>query len=81
MAAPWLCSAPWPGRTRWPLVLLGGALLFGCARNGETDVQSPARRTLAAAEEPVLMTVVGDPFAMDPARLNALISTELAEGI
>jgi hypothetical protein len=66
---------------RWWAVLLGGPLLFGCARGAETDVQNPARRALAAAEEPVMMTVVGNPFTMDEVRLNALISTELAEGI
>jgi hypothetical protein len=81
MAVPWLRPAPRYRGARWCAVLLGGALLFGCARGAETDVQNPARRALAAAEEPVMMTVVGNPFAMDEVRLNALISTELAEGI
>jgi hypothetical protein len=80
MATSPLGAGPSFRRARWPAVLLAGALLLGCAR-GDTEVQNPARRALAAAEEPVLMTVVGNPFAMDRARLNALISTELAEGI
>jgi hypothetical protein len=66
---------------RWWAVLLGGPLLFGCARDAETEVRNPARRALSAAEQPVLVTAVGNPFAMDQARLNALISTELAAGI
>jgi hypothetical protein len=81
MAVCRLRAAPQYWGARWSAVLLGGALLFGCARGAETEVQNPARRALAAAEEPVLMTVVGNPFAMDQARLNALVSTELAEGI
>jgi hypothetical protein len=67
-------------RARWCVVLLGGALLLGCAR-ADTEIRNPARQALAAAAEPVLMTVVGNPFAMDEARLEALISTELAAGI
>jgi hypothetical protein len=66
---------------RWCVVLLGGALLFGCARAADTAVRNPARQALAAAAEPVLMTVVGNPFAMDETRLDALVSTELAAGI
>jgi hypothetical protein len=81
MAIALLCAAASPRRGRWCAVLLGGPLLFGCASGAETDVQNPSRRTLAAAQEPVLMITVGNPFAMDQARLNALISTELADGI
>jgi hypothetical protein len=81
MALPWLCATPPCRRARWSAVLMGGALLFGCARGAETEAQHPARRALAAAEEPVPITVVGNPFAMDQTRLNALVSTELAEGI
>jgi hypothetical protein len=80
MAIPPRRAAPPFRGPRWSAVLLGGALLFGCAR-GDTEVQNPARRALAAAGEPVLMKIVGNPFASDEARLNALISTELAEGI
>ena len=81
MTVPRLGAAPWDQAARWSAVLLGGALLLGCARGAETEVQNPARRALAAAQEPVLMTIVGDPFATDQARLNGLISTELAEGV
>jgi hypothetical protein len=81
MAVCRLGATPHYRRARWSAVLLGGALLFGCARGTETEAENPARRALAAAEEPVLMTVVGNPFAMDQARLNALVSAELAEGI
>ena len=81
MVVPLLRLAASGPRARWSAVLLGGALLLGCARGADTEVQDPARRALAAAEEPVLVTVFGNPFAMDEARLNALISAELAEGI
>jgi hypothetical protein len=81
MAVPLLGATPVYRRARWCAVLLSGALLFGCARGADTEARNPARRALAAAEEPVLLTVVGNPFAMDAARLNALISTELAAGI
>jgi hypothetical protein len=81
MATALLRAAAWHRRARWSVVLLGGALLFGCGRGADTEARNPARRALAAAEAPVLMTVVGNPFAMDQARLNALTSTELAEGI
>jgi hypothetical protein len=80
MAVSWLRATQYR-RARWSAVLIGGALLFGCARGPDTGAQDPARRTLAAAAEPVLMTVVGNPFAMDQTRLNALVSAELAEGI
>ena len=81
MAIASLGAAARERRACWSAVLLGGALLFGCARAADTEVQDPARRALAAAREPVLMEVIGNPFAMDEARLNALISTELAEGV
>jgi hypothetical protein len=81
MATALLRTAASHQRARWCFVLLGGALLFGCARAADIEPGDPARRALAAAEEPVLVTVVGNPFAMDEARLNALVSTELAEGI
>jgi hypothetical protein len=81
MAIPPLRAAASFRCTRWSAVLLGGALLFGCARGADTEVQNPARRALAAAQEPVLMTVVGNPFAMDEVRLNALVSAELAAGV
>jgi hypothetical protein len=73
-------TAPSLRRARWGIVLLGAALLLGCAR-GDTRAHNPARSALRAAGEPVLMTVRGNPFAMEQARLNALISTELASGV
>jgi hypothetical protein len=81
MAIALLRAAASRRRARWGVVLLGGALLSGCARAADTEARNPARHALAAAEEPVLMTVVGNPFAMDEARLNALVSSELAAGV
>lgn len=63
------------------IALLGAVLLSSCTSGTEMDAQNRPRRALATAEEPVLMTVVGNPFAMDEARLNALISSELADGV
>jgi hypothetical protein len=80
MAVPSLRTVPSRRRVRWSVVLLGAALLSGCAR-GDGGTQPSARRALAAANEPVLMTVVGNPFAMDQARLNALMSNELGAGV
>jgi hypothetical protein len=80
MAVPLVRTAPWPRRARWGVVLLGGALLLGCAR-GDTRAHNPARSALRAATEPVLLTVRGNPFTTEQARLNALVSTELAAGI
>ena len=61
------------------MLLLG--LLSGCAAGTGPDPASDARRALAAAPEPVRMVVVGNPFEMDQARLNALVGNELARGI
>jgi hypothetical protein len=80
MANPRLRTAPWRRRPRWPVVLLGGALLVGCAW-GDPGNRVSARRALADAKEPVLMTVVGNPFGMDQARLNALATAELSAGV
>jgi hypothetical protein len=74
MAVPPLRSA------RWPVVMLGSALLVGCAW-GDPGNRISARRALADAKEPVLMSVVGNPFAMDQARLNALTTAELGAGV
>jgi hypothetical protein len=60
--------------------MLGSALLAGCAW-GDPGNRISARRALADAKEPVLMSVVGNPFAMDQARLNALTSAELSAGV
>ena len=80
MAVPSLRTAPWRRRLRWSVVLLGGALLAGCAW-GDPGTRVSARRALADAKQPVLMTVVGNPFAMDQARLDALASAELSAGV
>lgn len=61
-------------------VLLGG-LLAGCSSGTGPDATNDARRALAAADQPVLMTLVGNPFEMDQARLSALVSNELARGV
>ena len=61
-------------------MLLAG-LLAGCSSGTGADARSDARRVLAAAEEPVLMALVGNPFDMDQARLSVLVSSELAHGV
>jgi hypothetical protein len=61
-------------------VLLAG-LLAGCASGTGPDATNDPRRALAAADEPVLMTLVGNPFEMDEIRLSALVSSELARGV
>jgi hypothetical protein len=61
-------------------MLLAG-LLAGCTSGTGPDAQNDPRRALAAAEKPVLMTLVGNPFEMDEARLSALVSSELARGV
>jgi hypothetical protein len=73
-------AASMPRGTR-PLVLLVGLLLFACGRGADLDAQNQARRALRAAEEPVLLVLEGNPFEMDQARLNGLISAEMAAGI
>ena len=70
-------SSPRPFRYA---VLLAG-VLAGCASGTGPDAQNDPRRALAAAEKPVLMTLVGNPFEMDEARLNALVGSELARGV
>lgn len=68
-------------RGRGLLFVLVGLLLLGCGRGADPDAQNQARRALRAAEEPVLLVLHGNPFEMDSARLNALISSEMAAGI
>ena len=80
MAAPSLRRAGSSPRPSRRFVLLAG-LLAGCASGTGPDAENDARRALAAAEKPVLMTLVGNPFEMDEARLNALVSSELARGV
>jgi hypothetical protein len=68
-----------PRARRCSVLLLG--LLSGCGSGTGPDATNDARRALAAAPEPVRMVLVGNPFGMDQARLNALISNELARGV
>ena len=80
MAVPSLrVAASNPRARRCSVVLVG--LLWGCTSGNGPDAQNEARRALAAAPEPVLMTLLGNPFEMDQARLNALVSNELARGV
>lgn len=80
MAVPRLRTAPCRRRLGWSGVLLSGALLAGCSW-GDPGTRTSARRVLADAKQPVLMTVVGNPFAIDQARLNAVASAELSAGV
>jgi len=68
-------------RGRWLLLVLVGLLLLACGRGADPDAQNQARRALRAAAEPVLLVLHGNPFETDQARLNGLISTEMAAGI
>jgi hypothetical protein len=70
-----------PNLRAWRYAVLLAGLLAGCSSGEGPDAQNDARRALAAANEPVLMTLVGNPFEMDQARLSALISSELARGV
>jgi hypothetical protein len=67
-------------QVRWSLVLLLG-LLCACGRGADLDAQNQARRGLRAASEPVLLVLEGNPFEMDQARLNGMVSAEIAAGI
>ncbi|MGH6898833.1 MAG: hypothetical protein ACREJ5_20175 [Geminicoccaceae bacterium] len=75
-----LRAAPTP-RGTGPLVLLVAILLVACGRGTDLDAQNQARRALRAAGQPVLLVLEGNPFEMDQARLNGLISSEMADGI
>jgi hypothetical protein len=72
----------WPRRgARLPWLCL---VLLGCAQ--EPSAPTPgqeARRTLTAAREQgaIRTVVVGNPFGMDPARRDALVSQAMAEGV
>lgn len=72
------------GRGAWLSVcLIGNLLLLGCAREPADAGVSDARRALAEAREmgAIRTVVVGDPFGMDPARQDALVSEAMAEGV
>ena len=69
-----------PGR-RECCLLLAGCLLAACAAGAGPDAQNQGRRALEAADEPVRMILVGNPFDMDQARLSALVGNELAAGV
>jgi hypothetical protein len=66
---------------RWPLVVPVALFVLGCGGGPGGDVQNPARRALVAAQTPVLLVPRGNPFDMDQARLNALVSSEMAAGV
>jgi hypothetical protein len=70
-----------PNLRAWRCAVLLAGLLAGCSSGEPPDAQNDARRALAAAERPVLMALVGNPFEMDQARLSALVSNELARGV
>jgi len=70
------------GRGAWLSVcLIGNLLLPGCAQ--EPVPGQEARRVLAEARETgaIRTVVVGNPFGMDPARRDALVSEAMAEGV
>jgi hypothetical protein len=58
-----------------------GLLLFGCARESTVPSERHARQALGKTGEAVLLVLEGNPFAMDQARLNALVASEMAEGV
>ena len=73
-----------PGRSL-PSILTAGLLLAGCAQ-GEPGTGTPgaeARRLLAEQREagPVRTVVRGNPFGMDEARRDALVSEAMADGV
>lgn len=67
-------------RARRCAILLFG--LLACCTSGEPpNGANEARRALVAAPKPVRMVLVGNPFEMDQARQNALVTSEMALGI
>jgi hypothetical protein len=70
------------GRRAWlSACLVGNLLLLGCAQ--EPLPGREARRLLAEAREmgAIRTVVVGNPFGMDPARRDALVTDAMAEGV
>ena len=73
------------GRRGLCACLLGGLLLAGCAQD-TTSTRAPgedARRTLAEARSAgaIRTVVLGNPFGMDEARRDALVTAAMAEGV
>ncbi|HSA81093.1 MAG TPA: hypothetical protein VLE23_09730 [Geminicoccaceae bacterium] len=68
----WLCAC-----------LIGNLLVPGCAREPSESAAPEARRVLAESRETgaIRTVVVGNPFGMDPARQDALVSQAMAEGV
>jgi hypothetical protein len=61
--------------------LLCALAVVGCGRGVDPSAEGQARRALRAADEPVLLVLEGNPFDMDQARLNGLVSSEMAAGV
>jgi hypothetical protein len=76
----WRAATLAPGR-RLALWLLCAVPLLGCGRGADPSAQDQARRVLRTAPKPVLLIREGNPFDMDEARLNGLISSEMAAGV
>lgn len=74
-------AAPPAPAGRAAVLLLCALPLLACGRGAEPSAQDQARRTLRTAAKPVLMIREGNPFDMDQARLNGLISSEMAAGV
>ena len=75
-----------PDRRVWLLVMLvGGGLLAGCAQEAPRTGApgEDARRALAQhrKEGPIRAVVRGNPFGMDEARLDNLVTRAMAEGV
>ncbi len=68
-----------------PALLAGGVLLAGCAQEAPRTGApgEDARRALAEHRSagPILAVVRGNPFGMDEARLNTLVTQAMAEGV
>jgi hypothetical protein len=73
-----------PGRSL-PAILSAGLLLAGCAQGtpGPGTPSEQARRALAEQRQqgPVRAVVRGNPFGMDEARRDALVSEAMADGV
>lgn len=63
------------------MVLSAALLLLGCAQESSVPAERQPRQALGQTDEAVLLVLEGNPFAMDQARLNALVASEMAEGV